>query len=127
MMSQQHHFQNPQSNPLSLTINIDSLHLKLKHHSLASSKKFDASSKKCDDILECINENKCAISFISHTYVCDIFYIAHLGVRYEIYPAHLPLDLRCQSGIYLINIPQPVQYQLYTLAFPFDLRCESVT
>ena len=65
--------QNPQSNPLSLTINIDSLlnidslQLKLKHHSLASSKKFDASSKKCDDILECINENKCAISFILHT------------------------------------------------------------
>ena len=32
--------------------------------------------------------------------MCDIFYIAHLGVRYEIYPAHFPFDLRCQSGIY---------------------------
>ena len=28
------------------------------------------------------------------------FYIAHLGVQFEIYPAHFPFDLRCQSGIY---------------------------
>ena len=46
------------------------------------------------DILECFNENKCAI----------FFYITHLsvqyfGVQYEIYPAHFPFDLRCQSGI----------------------------
>ena len=33
----------------------------------------------------------------------DIFYIAHLGVRYEIYPAHFPFDLRCQSGILFFN------------------------
>ena len=32
--------------------------------------------------------------------MCDIFYIAHLGVRYEIYTLALPFDLRCQSGIY---------------------------
>ena len=31
-----------------------------------SSKKYDASSKTRDDILECINK-KCAIFFISHT------------------------------------------------------------
>ena len=30
----------------------------------------------------------------------DIFYIAHLGVRYEIYTLALPFDLSCQSGIY---------------------------
>ena len=27
------------------------------------------------------------------------FYIAHLGVQYETHPAHLPFNLRCQSGI----------------------------
>ena len=32
--------------------------------------------------------------------MCVIFYIAHLGVRYEIYTLALPFDLRCQSGIY---------------------------
>ena len=31
--------------------------------------------------------------------MCDIFYIAHLGVRYEIYTLAFPFDLRCQSGI----------------------------
>ena len=31
--------------------------------------------------------------------MCVIFYIAHLGVRYEIYTLALPFDLRCQSGI----------------------------
>ena len=30
---------------------------------------------------------------------CVIFYIAHLGVRYEIYTLAFPFDLRCQSGI----------------------------
>ena len=33
--------------------------------------------------------------------MCVIFYIAHLGVRYEIYTLALPFDLRCQSGIYM--------------------------
>ena len=41
--------------------------------------------------------------FILHTYVCDIFYIAHLGMRYEIYALAFPFDLRCQSGIYHFN------------------------
>ena len=41
---------------------------------------------------------KCALFFIS---VCVIFYIAHLGVRYEIYTLAFPFDLRCQSGIYI--------------------------
>ena len=41
--------------------------LKFEQHSLASSKKYDASSKICDDILECFNKNKCAIFFILHT------------------------------------------------------------
>ena len=31
--------------------------------------------------------------------MCIIFYITHLGVQYEIYPAHIPFDLRCQGGI----------------------------
>ena len=51
--------------------------------------------------MECYNEIKCAIFFISHTYVRVIFYIAHLGVRCEIYTLALPFDLRCQSGIYI--------------------------
>ena len=33
--------------------------------------------------------------------MCVIFYIAHLGVRYEIYTLAFPFDLRCQSGIYI--------------------------
>ena len=33
--------------------------------------------------------------------MCDIFYIAYLGVRYEIYTLAFPFDLRCQSGIYI--------------------------
>ena len=36
--------------------------------------------------------------YIAHL-VCVIFYIAHLGVRYEIYTLAFPFDLRCQSGI----------------------------
>ena len=31
--------------------------------------------------------------------MCSIFYIAHLGVRYKIYPLSFSFDLRCQSGI----------------------------
>ena len=49
--------------------------------------------------------------------MCDIFYIAHLGVQHEIYPAHFLFDLRCQSGISLI-IAYPsivtLSIQLYT-------------
>ena len=96
---EKHHIQNPQLNPLSLSINIESLQLiiKLKDHSLASSKKYDASSKKYDasskkydasskkydasstkhdDVLECINENKCAAHlrvFLYHTLRCVIW------------------------------------------------------
>ena len=33
--------------------------------------------------------------------MCVIFYIAHLGVRYDIYTLAFPFDLRCQSGILL--------------------------
>ena len=58
-------------------------------------------SKYFEAVVECYNEIKSAIFFISHTYVCVIFYIAHLGVRYEIYTLALPFDLRCQSGIYI--------------------------
>ena len=32
-----------------------------------------------------------------------IFYIAHLGMRYEIYSAHFLFDLRCQSGICMLR------------------------
>ena len=35
--------------------------------------------------------------------MCNIFYITHLGVQFEIYPAHFPFDLRCQSGILINN------------------------
>ena len=41
----------------------------------------------------------CDIFYIAHL-VCVISYIAHLGVRYEIYTLAFPFDLRCQSGIY---------------------------
>ena len=39
-----------------------------------------------------------------------IFYIAHLGVRYEIYPLSFPFDLRCQSGIYIYIYIYTVSY-----------------
>ena len=42
------------------------------------------------------------IFFILHTYVSDIFYITHLGVRYEIYPVYFPFDVTCQSGICML-------------------------
>ena len=51
----------------SSTVKIENLQLKFKQHSLASSKKYNASSKIYDDILECFNKNKCAILFILHT------------------------------------------------------------
>ena len=39
--------------------------------------------------------------FLYRTLKCALFfYIAHLGVRYEIYTLALPFDLRCQSDIY---------------------------
>ena len=44
--------------------------------------------------------------------MCVIFYIAHLGVRYEIYTLALPFDLRCQSGI-CNEIKQPTLYHRY--------------
>ena len=45
----------------------------------------------------------CDIFYIAHLSVryFFIFYIAHLGVRYEIYTLAFPFDLRCQSGIYI--------------------------
>ena len=39
--------------------------------------------------------------------MCDIFYMAHLSVRYFLYQT------------------LGVRYEIYTLAFPFDLRCQS--
>ena len=73
-----HHIQNRQSNPLSLTMNVESLQPKFKYHSSASSKKYDASSKKHDDILECTNENRCVILLILSRvlFTLDIIYIA---------------------------------------------------
>ena len=56
----------------------------MAHSSLISAKYFE-------EVVECFNEIKCAIFFISHT---------HLGVQYEIYTLAFPFDLRCQSGIY---------------------------
>ena len=43
--------------------------------------------------------------------MCDIFYIAHLGVRYFLY-----------RTLNLVNIPKPVRYEIYTLAFPFGVK-----
>ena len=57
-------------------------------------------SKYFEAVVECYNEIKCAIFFMRCYFV--IFYIAHLGVRYEIYTLALPFDLRCQSGICII-------------------------
>ena len=51
-------------------------------------------SKYFEEVVECFNKSKCAIFFILHTYVCVIFYIAHLGVRYEIYTLAFPFDHR---------------------------------
>ena len=45
----------------------------------------------------------CNIFYIAHLSV-RYFFIAHLGVRYVIYTLAFPFDLRCQSGIYNIYI-----------------------
>ena len=50
------------------------------------------SSKKLNDILECINEKKCVI-----------FLYCTPGCANEIYPLSLFFDLRCQSGILLCD------------------------
>ena len=42
--------------------------------------------------------------FLYRHLVCIIFYIAHLGVRYEIYTLAFPFDLRCQSDYIYIYI-----------------------
>ena len=42
--------------------------------------------------------------------MCDIFYIAHLGVRYEIYALAFPFDLRCQSGILHFEVTFPTLF-----------------
>ena len=42
--------------------------------------------------------------FLYRTLNCALFfYIAHLGVRYEIYALAFPFDLRCQSVIFITN------------------------
>ena len=69
-------------------------------------------SKYFEEVVEYFNEIKCAIFFISHK-VCVIFYIAHLGVRYEIYTLAFPFDLRCQSGIYA-NIDANIECDVIT-------------
>ena len=55
---------------------------------------------------DCLNENNCAIFFISHTYIikCAIFlYIAHLSVRYETYMHTFPFDL-ILGALYLYTL-----------------------
>ena len=52
----------------------------------------------------------CDIFYIAHLTV-RYFYIAHLGVRYEIYPLSFSFDLRCQSGI-CMNIIQHYRHLL---------------
>ena len=44
--------------------------------------------------------------------MCDIFYIAHLSVRYEIYLHTFPFDLRCKSGIYIAKGNGSWQHQI---------------
>ena len=46
--------------------------------------------------------------------MCDNFYITHVSVSYEIYPAHFPFDLRCQSGI--VHHKQMVPQLIYCFA-----------
>ena len=65
----------------------------------------------------------CDIFYITRLTV-QYFYIAHLGVRYEIYPLSFSFDLRCQSGIYIyiyIYIYNYIILYIYTYKYIQDV------